>query len=399
MSHTTERLGVVDALRGFAVVAIMLLHNLEHFDLYHSPSGQPAWLDSLDKGIWETMFFLFGSKAYLIFAFLFGVTFALQFDRRAALGLDFRPRFAWRMLLLFGFGLINSLVYQGDILTFYAVLGFCLLPVARLRNGVVLAIACLLLLQPYALFELVRALPAPPAKLPNPESWAYYGRTAEYLGNGSLWEVWAGNLTTGRMAATLWSWENARMFQIPALFMLGMLACRTRLFADEPAALGRLRRIAVTALLVFLPLFFTVRYLNGWDAAEGIKRPLITILTSLSNFAQATLMVAMFALLFRSAVGKRVLSRLAPIGRMSLTSYMMQSLVGTTIYYGYGLGLYKVTGATVCLLIGATLALLQWCFSSWWLRNHSQGPLETLWHRATWIGRPAVAPAQPAGQA
>lgn len=399
MSQTTERLGVVDALRGFAVVAIMLLHNLEHFDLYHSPSGQPDWLNNLDKGVWTTMFFLFGSKAYTIFAFLFGFTFALQFDRRATLGTDFRPRFAWRMLLLFGFGLINSMVYQGDILTFYAVLGFCLIPVARLRNGIVLAIACLLLLQPYALVELLRAWPAPAAKLPDPASWAIYGRTSEYLANGTLWDVWTGNLTTGRTAVVLWSWENARVFQIPALFMLGMLACRVGLFADGPAALRRLRRIAVAAVVVFLPLFFTARYLNDWNGADGIKRPLTMLVSSLSNFAQATLMVALFALLYRSAIGTRVLSGLAPIGRMSLTSYMMQSLVGTTIYYGFGLGLYKVTGATVCLLIGAALALLQWWFSSWWLRRHSQGPLETLWHRATWIGRPAVAPAQPAGQA
>lgn len=398
MSHPTDRLAVVDALRGFAVVAIMLVHNLEHFDLYFNPVGQPDWLNSLDKGVWATTFFLFSSKAYMIFAFLFGFTFALQFDRRAALGLDFRPRFAWRMALLLGFGLVNSMFYEGDILSMYAVLGLCLLPVARLRTGIVLAIVCLLMLQPYSLVELLRALPNPAAKLPDPASWAYYGLSSQYLANGSLWTVWAGNLTTGRAATILWCWENARIFQIPALFMLGMLACRMQLFANEPAAIARLRRIAVAALLVFLPLFFTARYLNDWSAADGIKRPLVMMVTSWSNFAQACFMVAAFALIYRSAAGARVLARLAPIGRMSLTSYVMQSLVGTTIYYGYGLGLYRVTGATATLLIGAGLALLQWWFSTWWLRHHSQGPLEALWHRATWIGRPAVARVQQPGR-
>jgi len=66
---------VVDALRGFAIVCIMLLHNLEHFDFYYFPSGLPAWMVSLDKGVWNTLFFLFASKAYAIFALLFGLTF------------------------------------------------------------------------------------------------------------------------------------------------------------------------------------------------------------------------------------------------------------------------------------------------------------------------------------
>ena len=65
---------------------------------------------------------------------------------------------------------------------------------------------------------------------------------------------------------------------------------------------------------------------------------------------------------------------------------MIQSIVGSFIYYGFGLGLYKYTGATYCLLIGIILAVLQGIFSKWWMKNHRQGPLETIWHRLTWIG-------------
>jgi uncharacterized protein len=65
---------------------------------------------------------------------------------------------------------------------------------------------------------------------------------------------------------------------------------------------------------------------------------------------------------------------------------MMQSIIGAFIYYGFGLGLYQYTGATYCLLIGVVLAILQWNFSNWWMKNHKQGPLETLWHKGTWIG-------------
>ena len=70
-----KRLHVVDALRGFAIVSIMLLHNIEHFDFYYSPQGLPAWMTLLDKHIWDTLFFLFGGKSYAIFSLLFGLTF------------------------------------------------------------------------------------------------------------------------------------------------------------------------------------------------------------------------------------------------------------------------------------------------------------------------------------
>ena len=70
---------------------------------------------------------------------------------------------------------------------------------------------------------------------------------------------------------------------------------------------------------------------------------------------------------------------------MSMSNYIMQSVLGSVIYYGFGLGLYQYTGATYCLLIGIVLAIIQGIFSSWWMKNHKQGPLETIWHKLTWI--------------
>ena len=62
--QTSSRLGVVDALRGFALLAIVLLHNLEHYNIYFIPNSQPEWLQIIDKGVWDTLFFLFAGKAY-----------------------------------------------------------------------------------------------------------------------------------------------------------------------------------------------------------------------------------------------------------------------------------------------------------------------------------------------
>lgn len=390
MTHPNLRISLVDALRGFVILAIMLLHNVERFEIYQSPGWAPPWLAVIDKAAWDAAFFFFGGKAYAIFAFLFGFTFALQFDKRAALGEDFRPRYIWRMLLLLAFGLINSLFYHGDILSLYAVLGMALLPVARLGNRAVLAIVVVLLLQPFAWIELLRALPAPAATLPDPTSWAYFGRARDYLEHGSLWEVWTGNLTNGKVGVIQWSWEQGRLLQIPALFMLGMLACRSGLFSSGPGSNARWRRIGLVALALFIPLFIVTKQLETWVAAAGLRRPLEQALTSWSNVALATVLVAGFTLLYQGA-GQRLLARLAPLGRMSLTSYIAQSVVGTALYYGWGFGLYQVVNTSGGLLIGVVLATLQIWFSTWWLRHHAQGPLEALWHRATWIGRPAAA--------
>jgi len=384
--QNTSRLDLVDALRGFAIVSIMLLHNIEHFDLYYSPPGEPAWLKSLGQGIWTTMFALFGGKSYAIFALLFGLTFQLQNDARARRGEDFRPRFAWRMLLLLGFGMVNSAFYQGDILSMYAVLGLVLIPVARLRTRTVFLLACFLTLQPFAWFDAFSALDSAPGKLPNPASWALYGRADQYLKHGSLLTVWIGNLTNGRHAVWLWSWEMGRIMQIPALFMFGMLAGRAGLFAVNDRNRLIWRRIFIVALLLLGPMIFIQGHLETWIAAEALRRPVNGICEPLLKLDIMLLLVTGFALLYRRPSGASVLGAFRWLGRMSLTSYMMQSIVGTTLYHGFGFGLYEVAGTALALSIGIVLAVLQGLFSFWWLKDHKQGPLEALWHRLTWIG-------------
>lgn len=393
---TSSRLDLVDALRGFAIVSIMLLHNIEHFDLYFAPPGLPAWMQTLDKGIWDALFALFGGKSYAIFALLFGLTFHLQDAARAQRGEDFRARFAWRMALLLAFGLVNTAFYQGDILSLYAVLGLALIPVARLSTRSVFLLACFLSLQPVAWIDALSALGQysanVPMKLPDPASWAYFGRAEAYLKHGSLFEVWAGNLSNGKHAVVLWSWENGRILQIPALFMFGMLAGRAGLFAINDANVRLWRRVFGGALLAFVPLYLVHSHLESWVASEAVRRPLAAIAGPLTNLAVMLMLVTGFALLYRTGAGERILGLLRPLGRMSLTSYMLQSIAGATLYHGFGLGLYAVTGSTYALLIGLTLAVLQSAFSAWWLRSHRQGPLEALWHRLTWIGAASSAP-------
>lgn len=384
--NTKQRLVVVDALRGFAIVSIMLLHNIEHFDLYFGAEGLPAWMQSLDKVIWGIMFFLFSGKSYAIFALLFGLTFFIQMDNQAKKGNDFRARFAWRLLLLFGFGIINSAFFQGDILTIYAALGLLLIPYTKISNTVILVVACLLMLLPVEIVHLIRAFQQPDTPVGDPIWLPYYLKIYEYLPKGSFINSVVGNLTNGKKTVTLWNWDNGRVFSIFALFLFGYIAGRKRLFVWSEETRIFWRRMLIYAFVVFLPLFIAVRNLENWVESDAIRTSLQKLLSTWSNTAFMLVMVAGFILLFQSTALRRPLNYFSSFGKMSLSNYVMQSILGSVIYYGFGLGLYKYTGATYGLLIGVVLTALLGFFCSWWAKHFKHGPLETLWHKGTWLG-------------
>lgn len=387
MISNEYRLHVVDALRGFAIVSIMFLHNIEHFDFYHFPFTPPEWMVALDRGIWKSLFFLFGGKSYAIFALLFGLTFFIQSDRQKKRGKDFRGRFAWRLILLLIFGIINSAFYEGDILTIYAIIGFGMIPVANFNNKTIFWIAIILIFQPYEWFNFFKSLQdVPVMKLPDPLSWSYFGKMGEYITGNSLIKLWAGNLVNGKTAVFIWTWETGRVFQTLSLFMFGMLAGRKSLFDTSVTGKQFWLKTLVISSASFIPLFFIRTSLDSWIRFESIRRPLSTIINSWSNMAFMLILVSCFVLLFRTRSFNRVLNIFSPMGRMSLSNYIMQSIMGSIIYYGIGLGLYQYTTSTYSLLIGVALALLQGYFSSRWLKQHIRGPLETIWHKATWIG-------------
>ena len=140
-----ERILAIDALRGFAVMGIILLHNIEHFNFYSFPETTSPVLGALDKSLWDMLFFMFSGKAYAIFALLFGFTFYLQSRGSEKRGEDFKNRYMWRLLLLLGFGFVNSLFFPGEILVLYAILGFILVPVRHWSNKGLLILALILI--------------------------------------------------------------------------------------------------------------------------------------------------------------------------------------------------------------------------------------------------------------
>ncbi|MFC4262865.1 DUF418 domain-containing protein [Ferruginibacter yonginensis] len=387
MTNTSKssRIELVDALRGFAILCIILIHNMERYEFNFNLQDFPQWLKLLDAKVLFCGYFLFGGKAYAIFALLFGFSFFMQHQAQHKLGNDYRLRFLWRMFILLIFGFINTAFYQGDILTMYAILGLVLIPVCNLSNKAILTIAVILMAQPVEWFRFFYAY-LHPQYVPTPNaSVAYYEQIAAYMNNGNFIDYVVGNVTLGKAASLLWSWENGRFMQAPALFLLGFLIGRIKLFNIDNSNLLFWKKVLSVAIICFVPLYFLGMFLPNFIQRPALLNPLSVTIGSWTNFSFMTIWVALFVLLFQKQRIQKLLINLVPIGKMGLTSYIFQSVVGSTIYYKYGFGLYKYTGAATALFIGIALFLLNVAFCKWWLKTHQQGPLEKIWHQLTFL--------------
>ena len=227
----SPRIEVVDALRGFAVMAIMLLHNIEHFNFYDFPAASSAFMEAMDKGIWETLFFLFSGKAYAIFSLLFGFSFFIQYNNQAKKGKDFRLRFLWRLFLLFIIGCFNGAFFPGDILVLYSIIGVVLVLVCKWSDRAVLIAAIILMLQPLELGKFFYAM-MNPDYVPAAGVWRVHSqRMYPFLSQPDFWAMVKSNLWDGQLFSLLWAWGYGRFFQTASLFLLGMLIGRRQLFA------------------------------------------------------------------------------------------------------------------------------------------------------------------------
>jgi uncharacterized protein len=147
LSSPLKRITVLDALRGFALLGVILIHMLQHFGIYSVPSEQNAPLfTAIDEAVqWIGQNIIMG-RFINVFAFLFGLSFFIQMNSAARKGIDFRKRFVWRMFLLFMMGMIAQSFYNLEIISIYAVFGLLLLPLNKLKIWTLLTIACLLLI-------------------------------------------------------------------------------------------------------------------------------------------------------------------------------------------------------------------------------------------------------------
>ena len=385
LPNHSQRIEVVDALRGFAVMAILLLHNVEHFIFPVYPTESPAWLTVIDNGVFNAAFALFGGKAYAIFALLFGFTFSVQYANQRHQGKDFGYRFLWRLIGLALLATLNAAFFPGgDVLMLYAIVGVVLFVVRKWSDRAILVTAILLFLQPMEWYHYIVSLVDSTHALPDYGVGALYDTVGEVTRSGSfLGFLWC-NITTGQVASFLWAVGAGRLWQTAGLFLLGLYIGRRQLFVATEHNMKLWTKVLIISAVAFCPLL-------SWrnQIMEGtplVQQTVGTAFDMWQKLAFTFVLVASFVLLYQSEGFRKCVGGLRYYGTMSLTNYVSQSIIGAIIYFPFFLYLAPYCGYAVSLLIGVVVFIAQLAFCRWWLGHHKYGPLEGLWRRWTWIG-------------
>lgn len=381
------RIDVADVLRGLAVMGIIILHSIEHFNFYSFPETIPyEWMKFTDRAIWDGLFFAFSGKAYAVFALLFGFSFYIQDNNQSRKGKDFRLRFLWRLCILFLIGQFNAAFFTGEILTMYAMIGVILPLCCRLSNRAVVIIALILMLQPYDWGRVIYALMHPEYEVGKSLAGYYFGIAFEVQKNGTFWETVCMNIWEGQLANMTWALEHGRIPQTASLFLFGMLVGRKKLFLYSKENEQLWLKTLGIALLCFFPLYGLYNMAPDFITNKAVLEPVKLILYSFKNISFMLVLVVGVLLTFYRVKDRSFLMKFAPYGKMSMTNYIGQSVIGSLFFYHWGFEWGRYLGITYSFFFGIVFVLVQMAFCSWWLSKYKHGPFEGLWRKLTWIG-------------
>ena len=386
-----QRIDTVDALRAVALAGILQV-NIQSFSW---GAGDPLGFFAEPPGRLDAIVHLligtFVSTKFLsIFAFLFGLGFALQWRalRRRMTADDARAAYRRRLWFLLGLGLAHgALLYYGDILAAYALVGFLLLRRAGDRPASLaaaarawwLGFALLVLASTVAIEAMRHALPPDedPARLP---AWALE-RLVVYTQGGYLEQI---GPRVADFLSILGTMAVLGVPQIMGLFLLGAIAGRLGWLA-RPQRHARLWRAALWIGAAALPFAMAGAWLNFVTMRDSPGDP-SAVGYALQNVGAFTacLYVAMFVRLQQQPSMRKLIAWLAPAGRMPLTNYITQSVAMGLLLSGWGLGLGASLGRAELALLALLIVAAQLAASRAWIGRFGQGPLEALWRRATY---------------
>src|SRR6185503_9182487 len=391
----SERIEVLDVLRGLAVCGI-LVGNMQWFSAYGmmppSLARQTPMADQVTH--WLVWFFVEG-KFYSIFSFLFGFGFALQIARAEERGDTKASLFKRRLFWLLIIGLLHAyLLWAGDILSIYALMGFLLIAFRKKTNRSLLKWAFALMAVPiltYILLYVLFAALVPPEALAKLDATQmdFWAGSIRKVQQSSYLQIVTGynlNYIVGRYASLI---LEMRLPKILAMFLLGFYAYRRGFFQNPANHQQFIRRVLVYALA--LGVIGNVAFAT-FAGAEAVFPPspagVVGVITYAFGVpALALFLIALVVTLWQKAAWRRVLAWLAPVGRMALTKYLLQTVISVLIFYGYGFGFFGKVGAAKATLIALGIFFVQIVASSLWLRYFAYGPMEWIWRQLTYRRR------------
>ncbi|MBM7571499.1 DUF418 domain-containing protein [Aquibacillus albus] len=371
----SQRLDWIDAARGFAILGIFMV-NVPAFNAPFFLYGgeQDYWTNSIDHVTQNFIDVFFQASFYSLFSFLFGFGIQVIVDKWKARQRKCNQLIFRRLMILIGFGLIHAfLIWHGDILLSYGLIGLFLLLFFKRKNQTLASWAFGLLLIPTFLYSGLLYMVRDQLDWVNHEAIA---SSFENYGNGSIVDIWQQNYQD-------WIYSNGwislilLITNILPLFLIGMVIARKRWLHDIKRYQGILKKLWVITFVIFIAvkagpyLFGNPTWFTFFQDRVG-------------GSASALFYVVTITLCFQSNRIKKGLYPLTYVGRMSLSNYIFQSIVNVILYYSVGFGLYGKLSPFWSVWVVLAIFIIQLFLSKWWLRHYRFGPLEWLWRRWTY---------------
>lgn len=388
-----KRINSIDALRGFALAGVVLVHMVEQYIAGPTPEGFMEGVNGLPDQIVQGLLQLFFSgKFFALFSILFGLSFAIQMQSAEKKNVEFGWRFLWRAALLFVIGYVHQLFYRGDILTVYAVLAPFLIPFYKISTKWILITAGIIFLgipRLIAFFifggESITGI-HPMMDINNEQVLAYF----ETIQNGSILEVFKSNAVYGMLTKIDFQMSIfGRFYYTFGYFLIGLWLGRTGVFKDIASHAKKIKNIMLWAIAGLL-ISVVITFATFATIAQPIDNSSFHFTLGINfmdwiNICMATIILCGFLLLYQKDVWKKRLSFFAPYGRMALTNYIFQSVIGTFIFFGWGLGYLGQIRFSYLFLLALLLIIIQSVLSKIWLKKFKYGPLEWLWRCGTYM--------------
>ena len=386
---TGERIQVIDILRGFALCGIFLF-NINSFAVPNQLHNISEGVAPIDQVVNSLLLLFVESKFFTLFSFLYGLGFAIQIMRAEARQQPFTPLYLRRIVVLAIFGILHiALLWEGDILLLYAVVGLVLLLFQRatpqtLQRWVIVLLGIALGLSVMALVGTFAARMTGSIDMVMLQE--------RYL---AILEGGSGPVKLLYQHESFWGYLNYRLLAyrsviivnasrtIPvlAMFLLGLLVGRFEILRAPGEHDLLLRRVRFWGLLLGTSVSLFVTIANStFPPIEAVAA--LSFNQYFSGPLQSMGMAAALVLLVQDARWARRLQPLAAYGRMSLTNYLGQTLLAVLFFYVFGL--VNQVNLAVAMLIVIGLCILQIGFSNWWLRSYRFGPLEWVWRSLTY---------------
>lgn len=388
---SSNRIVIIDALRGFALGGVALVHMTEQY----IASAPTETLMEVINSTFDTIisgligFFIIG-KFFALFSILFGLSFFIQMDSAAKRGENFAGRFLWRVFLLFIIGYMHQIFYKGDILTIYALLAPFLIPFYKVKNKWILLVAGVFLISiprfiSYAILGTESAFGFPSFMDFNNELNVAY---IETLKEGSIFDVFSTNAGQGMLQKMDFQIGFfARFYLTFGYFLIGLWLGKIGLFQKLKENISKVKKS-----LIWVIAFFIIALLSTGGLFAISPQPVdfkswlhVVAINAYdwSNIGLTAIILCSFILIYRKKRGEKFLSFFAPYGRMALTNYVLQSIIGTSILFGWGLGYLGKIQTSYLFLMAIVLITIQALVSKVWLTHFKYGPLEWLWRSAT----------------